>query len=125
MPLYLRHMLRISAVLFFVWSNIATGLWLRQHGTLARGFAHFRATLQANWLLLLILTDAAVFTLCALLWLARDLRQRHLPPARRWAWITVTIVLGCPGLLLYLAARPPADEQRRARHASPERTRNV
>jgi uncharacterized membrane protein YczE len=95
-------------VLFFVWSNIAVTLWLRQHGSVARGFAHFAATLRADWMLLLILTDAAIFTLAVIIWLWQDLKQRQLSSVYRWIWLGLTIILGCPGLFLYLAARTHA-----------------
>lgn len=81
-------------------------LWLGQHGSLARAFTHFLTTLLADWMLLLILSDAAVFTIGGLVWLGRDMRRHGLPAAHWWAWMGTTLILGCPGLLLYLARRP-------------------
>jgi|GEM_PF-3274707 len=103
---YARVVAVIAALLFFMWANVAVTLWLAQHGTFQQAFDHFIMTLFTDWMLLLILTDAGVFTLMALVWLGRDMRRRGIPAAQWWAWMGVTILLGCPGLLLYLARRP-------------------
>lgn len=101
-----RFVLVSGALVFFVWANIAMTMWLRQHSSLTQAIAHFRTSMFADWLLFLMLTDAAVFTMLALGWLARDMRRRRLPWVSWWGWMGATILLGCPGLLLYLALHP-------------------
>jgi hypothetical protein len=97
-----------AAAAFFVWENVAAALWLRAHGTLAAGLSHAWAALRDDWLVLLVFTDACVFALCALVWLARDLRSGGAAPGRRALWLAAAVVLGSPVLLVYLARRTPA-----------------
>ena len=103
-----RAALLAAAAAFFAWENAAAARWLRAHDSLGDGVAHAWAALRDDWLVLLVFTDACVFALCALVWLARDLRGRGARPRGRALWLAATLVLGSPALLVYLARRHPA-----------------
>lgn len=108
-----RRLLVIAAVLFFVWLNVATVMWLRDAGSLSEALAHLWTTVRADWMLVAILTDAGVFVLLGLTWLWHNARERGCSTLRRLAWVAAVVVLGSPALLVYLAvsareARVPA-----------------
>lgn len=82
--------------------------WLSAHESVRVGLVHAWATLQQDALLRLVWVDMGVFTLAALVWLWWDASKRKLPWAQHTTWILATLVLGCPGLLTYLAFRDRA-----------------
>lgn len=94
-----------AAATFFAWENVAAAQWLAAHGGLAAGLTHAWRALWTDRLVLLILTDMGVFSLAALVWFVRDMRQQGLTRTRRAAWLAGTIILGCPAFLTYLAFR--------------------
>lgn len=117
-----RFLLLIAALAFFVWQNVVTALWLADHGGFGAGLAHAWATLRADRMVLLIWTDMGVLSLAALVWFVRDMRTRGVSRAKRALWLAATLVLGCPGLLTYVALRSPsgqADEGPRPGAPSP------
>ena len=100
-----RTLLLAAAALFFLWEHVALALWLRAHGGLAAGLTHAWATLRQDWLVLLVLTDACVFSACALVWLWRDLGRHVAARSARARWIAAALIWGSPTLLVYLARR--------------------
>ena len=107
----LRFVLWSAAALFFLWENLAMFLWIRASGGLGPAFAHAWGALRADWMVALVLTDAGVFSLCALTWLWRDLRRRGASVRTRTLWFGGAVLLGSPAFLGYLANRgaPAAD----------------
>ena len=97
----LRGVLWFVAGLFFVWQNVAMYLWLQQE----QGFGHMWTALTSDWLLLLILTDACIFSALALAWFYHDMRRRGMPAARRNGLFAAALALGSPVLLIYVATR--------------------
>jgi hypothetical protein len=98
-----RPVLLVAGALFFAWLNVATVLWLREAGSLREALAHLWTTLRADWMLLVILTDAGVFVLLGLVWLWHNAGERGWSKARRLAWLAAVVTFGSPALLLYLA----------------------
>ena len=103
----LRGFFWLAAGVFFVWQNVAMYLWLRQNQGVGPGLGHMWSALTTDWLLLLILTDACMFSALALGWFYTDMRQRGIPSPRRHGLLIAAIALGSPVLLIYLANRKP------------------
>jgi hypothetical protein len=57
-------------------------------------------------MLILIVSDMAVFTAAALVWAVADLRRRGATPIATVGWLVPMLLLGSTVLLLYLARRP-------------------
>ena len=83
----------------------AHAFWLRAPGGVAAGLGHAWAALRQDWLVLLVLSDACVFSLCALVWLWRDLARERTGRSARTLWFAAALLLGSPVLLVYLARR--------------------
>lgn len=111
-----------AAVVFFAWENIAIAQWLAAHNSLRGGLAHAWATLQQDGLIQLVWIDMGVFTLASLGWMWRDATAHNLPRPHRAAWLLATVILGCPGLLAYIALRP---DYRQTEHPSRLSTRTA
>ena len=94
-----RTLLWGAAALFFVWEHVAVVLWLRASGGPPAALAHAWRALRADWFVVLVLTDAGVFTICALAWLWCDLRRRATPRLGRTLWFGAAVVFGSPALL--------------------------
>jgi hypothetical protein len=61
--------------------------------------------LRQDWLVFITFIDAAQFSLIVLIWLIFDLRRQERPIWEKLAWFGLTLWLGTPGLLLYVALR--------------------
>jgi hypothetical protein len=61
--------------------------------------------LQQDWLLLITFVDAGHFSLLVLGWLVLDLRRQTFGRIEKVGWFALTIWLGAPIVLLYLAWR--------------------
>jgi hypothetical protein len=105
MPSAFRAACWLTAGIFFVWQNAAMYLWLRQHQTVGSGLAHMWQSLSADWLLLLILTDACIFSALALAWFYADMRKRGFTVARQSGLLLAALAIGSPVMLIYLASR--------------------
>ena len=102
-PLWQRVLFWLVAGVFFVWQNMATYLWLGKNGTFSAAVAHLWQTMTADWMLLLILSDACIFSALALAWFYGDMRGRGYNRARSSALLLAALAIGSPVLLLYLA----------------------
>jgi hypothetical protein len=96
-----RVYLYVFAAFFFAYEQVAFYLWMQRHGSVGAGLAHAWLTLRQDPMVFMAWNDMAVFTMCVLVWLARDIRMRK----RAVAWWPATLIFGCPALLVYLALR--------------------
>jgi hypothetical protein len=103
--LAMRRLLYLGAVLMLAWVVTATLLWIGPQGDPLAAFWHFWAALRSDWMLVLIVTDMAVFTAAALVWVALDLRRRDATAAAVVAWLVPMLLLGSAILLVYVARR--------------------
>lgn len=101
----MRRLLYLGAGLMLAWVVTASVLWIGGHGEPDAAFWHFWNTLRSDWMLILIVTDMAVFTAAALVWAAADLRRRGATPVVTVGWLIPMLLLGSAVLLLYLARR--------------------
>jgi hypothetical protein len=97
-----QRLLYASAFLFFAYSQWAIWTWLAQHGSFSAAGAHAWDTLMRDPFVLMAWTDMAIFTAIVLVWLWRDLTRTGF--TRLYWWMT--LLTGCPALLVYLARRP-------------------
>ncbi len=98
-----RILLFSAAALFFAYEQYSFYLWMQAHGTVSAGLAHAWMTLRQDPMVFMAWNDMGVFTVCVLVWLARDLRAA----GRSLGWWPATLIFGCPPLLIYLALRRP------------------
>jgi hypothetical protein len=92
------------AALFFAYEQWAFYTWMQQHGSVSTGLAHAWMTLRQDPMVFMAWNDMGVFTVLVLVWLMRDLRAH----GRAIWWWPVTLIMGCPPLLVYLATRTDA-----------------
>lgn len=98
----------VGAVLMAAWIVTAAVLWIGPHGDALGAFWHSWNALRGDWILLLLVTDMAVFTAAAFVWVALDLRARGATAVAVAGWLVPMLVFGSAVLLLYLARRPGA-----------------
>ena len=99
-----KPLLYTAAVAFFVYTQWAIWTWLAQHGSFGAAGAHAWESLMRDPFVLMAWTDMAIFTAVVLVWLWRDLTATGF--TRLYWWLT--LLTGCPALLVYLARRPVA-----------------
>lgn len=99
----MRRLLYLSAILMLAWVVTASVLWVGAHGDAA--LWHLWDTLRSDWMLVLIVTDMAVFTAAALVWAASDLRAHGATAGAMMGWLVPMLLLGSAVLLFYLARR--------------------
>lgn len=106
MNLHRKALLLALAGTLFIWFNVAFVLWLGQGDTFAERITHAWHAASSDWLVAVILNDAGIFVVLALVWFWRDAGERLWTRRRRIGWIVATIVCGAPALLVYIAFRP-------------------
>lgn len=100
MPLK-RIFLALYALLLLGFFQYGFVMWQRSGDTLADAWT----ALTHDWLVLITFVDASQFTALVFVWLAFDLRRQ---PRSRWeklGWFALTLWLGAPVVMLYLAFR--------------------
>lgn len=101
----MRPLFYFGAALMLAWIITAGILWVGPQGDPNAAFWHFWASLMSDWMLILILTDMAVFTALAFVWVALDLRGRGATAGTIVGWLVPMLLLGSAVLLFYLARR--------------------
>ncbi|HEY5884192.1 MAG TPA: hypothetical protein VIT88_05860 [Pyrinomonadaceae bacterium] len=96
----------VAMVVIFVWFNVATYWWVSSFDSVAEAITQTWNAITSNWMILILLSDSAVFLVMIFVWLLRDARQRGWTSYKGWAWIIAMLVLGSPALLVYLIIRP-------------------
>ena len=96
----------IAAALIFIWQNFAAVRWAGRFNSIGAAFSHTWHTMTGDWMTLLILQDAGVFTILVISWLVLDTKKRGLSAHQRWAWLVLTLIVGSPAVLIYLGSRP-------------------
>lgn len=62
-------------------------------------------TLRQDWMVLITFIDASHFSLLVLVWLFLDLRRQIFGRIEKVIWFALTVWLGAPIVLLYIAWR--------------------
>lgn len=101
----MRRLFYLGAVLMAAWIVTATVLWIGPHRDAVTACWHFWNALRSDWMLILIVTDMAVFTAAAFAWVAMDLRKRGATTVAIIGWLAPMLLLGSAVLLVYLARR--------------------
>jgi hypothetical protein len=94
-----------AALLFFIWENYAAVRWASRFDSIGAALSHTLHAMTEDWMTLLILQDAGVFTILVISWLILDTRRRGVSGRQRWGWLALTVLVGSPAVLIYLGRR--------------------
>ena len=101
----LRAALLAVAAGFLAWEVYGALTWVRQAGGLAAAFAHFWRTLNADWMMRIVVTDHLLIAAAVLAGLWLDASRQAWSVLRRLLLSVAFVALGSPTLFTYLAWR--------------------
>ena len=100
-----RKALLLLSALLIAGEHAAVFLWLRQAGSVGTALAQTWDALKADWIVVLLLVDGAIFAMLVGYWLWLDLARLRATRRVRALWLAATLVFGSPAVLAYLALR--------------------
>ena len=98
----------LCGVVLFGFINYGFIKWTQS----GNGLADAWHALTQDWLLLITVVDACVFTLLVFAWLVADLKKRRLSRLQKALVLVAVTVTGASAFFIYLAFRPvqPSDD---------------
>ena len=111
-----RTLIWLTAILIFIWFNVATYWWVDSFDSLGSAISSTWRLMTGNWMLLIILSDSLVFLCLIFVWLLRDAVWRGWTGYKRWLWLPAILLFGSPALLGYVALRPDYTSNRKQRY---------
>jgi [ribosomal protein S18]-alanine N-acetyltransferase len=102
------------AIVLSLWTNLATGWWISDAGSISAAVDHFVAISHADWMVQMVIVQTGIFTIIAIGWWVRDMGRLGWRWRRRLLWILGLAIFGVSAILAWFAVDRRRAERREA-----------